>query len=658
MRPLKFENYSKQYNEKKDINPKEDEFPQITNKEADIIHKAIYEGPQDEVLINKFKIKITRRDLNTLTPDSWLNDNVINFYFNLIANRCDEERNKHFTKVHTMSTFFAERLLQSGYEGVKRWTRKINIFSFDLILIPIHVDQSHWCLATINFKEKALKYYNSMGTPNTRLLEVLADYLRLESLDKRKIPLDTSEFVKENVQDIPQQTNGNDCGVFCCMYAEYISRDHNITFSQKNIPYFRKRIISDILQGKLTSSNDESQLSGYTQIITEDAEIVNKYDIILHIIHPTEILEIVNSLEATIKSIKTDSNKDLALLQIENIKNSVKTLIPRRFKRGLINLGGTALNWIFGTMDNDDRQDIQNHLNVIDTNNHNIIEQTNRQVKINDKFNKTFNLLKDAIELDRKRIIEKFNQIHRLEENHSTQNLILEQMIRLDIIKRQVENIQDNIVSAQANIFHPSILTDEEIKTYDIDFHKLHNIKLGVAKFVNNSIIIAIKIPIETLKLKKKLIFPIANSNNKQIDEEPEYIIEIDNKAHSYQKGKSLKELPLSKNCIFRHDCKFIKNSNSEFTETEEDIVILTNMKNVTFNSSCDDRNFVLNGNYFVNFQNCTIQIGRKTFSNKVTKFVSEELGRRTSLGPLCLDMTYHFLLLCHRKLAAKDITA
>ncbi|CAD7083436.1 unnamed protein product [Hermetia illucens] len=256
-----FENYSKQYNEKKDINLKEDEFPQITNKEADIIHKAIYEGPQDEVLINKFKIKITRRDLNTLTPDSWLNDNVINFYFNLIANRCDEERNKHFTKVHTMSTFFAERLLQSGYEGVKRWTRKINIFSFDLILIPIHVDQSHWCLATINFKEKALKYYNSMGTPNTRLLEVLADYLRLESLDKQKIPLDTSEFVKENVQDIPQQTNGNDCGVFCCMYAEYISRDHKISFSQKNIPYFRKRIILDILQGKLTSSNDESQLS-------------------------------------------------------------------------------------------------------------------------------------------------------------------------------------------------------------------------------------------------------------------------------------------------------------------------------------------------------------------------------------------------------------
>lgn len=43
-------------------------------------------------------------------------------------------------------------------------------------------------------------------------------------------------------------------------------------------------------------------------------------------------------------------------------------------------------------------------------------------------------------------------------------------MIQLEMIKRQVENIQDNIVSPQANILHPSIFTDEDIKTYDIDF--------------------------------------------------------------------------------------------------------------------------------------------------------------------------------------------
>ena len=33
-------------------------------------------------------------------------------------------------------------------------------------------------------------------------------------------------------RDIPQQLNGSDCGMFACKYAEYISRDAPITFTQ------------------------------------------------------------------------------------------------------------------------------------------------------------------------------------------------------------------------------------------------------------------------------------------------------------------------------------------------------------------------------------------------------------------------------------------
>lgn len=33
-------------------------------------------------------------------------------------------------------------------------------------------------------------------------------------------------------QEIPQQLNGSDCGVFICKYADYISRDKPMTFTQ------------------------------------------------------------------------------------------------------------------------------------------------------------------------------------------------------------------------------------------------------------------------------------------------------------------------------------------------------------------------------------------------------------------------------------------
>ena len=53
------------------------------------------------------------------------------------------------------------------------------------------------------------------------------------------------------VKDIPQQMNGSDCGMFTCKFAEYLSRNANITFSQEDMPYFRRRMIYEIVEAKL-----------------------------------------------------------------------------------------------------------------------------------------------------------------------------------------------------------------------------------------------------------------------------------------------------------------------------------------------------------------------------------------------------------------------
>ena len=76
-------------------------------------------------------------------------------------------------------------------------------------------------------------------------------------------------FESKIMKNIPQQMNGSDCGMFTCkvrfghfkvkfeilivfqQFAEYISRDAAITFNQKDIPYFRKRMIWEIVQDTL-----------------------------------------------------------------------------------------------------------------------------------------------------------------------------------------------------------------------------------------------------------------------------------------------------------------------------------------------------------------------------------------------------------------------
>lgn len=49
---------------------------------------------------------------------------------------------------------------------------QVDVFSFDLILLPIHLGM-HWCLATIDFNNKQIGYYDSLKGNNQKCLTTL-----------------------------------------------------------------------------------------------------------------------------------------------------------------------------------------------------------------------------------------------------------------------------------------------------------------------------------------------------------------------------------------------------------------------------------------------------------------------------------------------------
>ncbi|XP_037724348.1 uncharacterized protein LOC119556330 isoform X2 [Drosophila subpulchrella] len=230
------------------VQKKETKLIALTPEHLRRYEQLMYGGPEDEVLVVKFNMHIHRRDILSLKGTEWLNDEIINFYMCLLT---DRSAKPELPNVYAMNTFFVPRLLQAGHAGVKRWTRKVDIFSKDVIPVPVHCNGVHWCMAIIHLRNKTIRYYDSMGAPNQAVLNALEAYLREESLDKRKQPFDTSVFVIENVPNVPQQLNGSDCGVFSCMFAEYISRDAPITFSQAEMEYFRKKMVLEIVAGEL-----------------------------------------------------------------------------------------------------------------------------------------------------------------------------------------------------------------------------------------------------------------------------------------------------------------------------------------------------------------------------------------------------------------------
>ncbi|CAH2004404.1 unnamed protein product [Acanthoscelides obtectus] len=225
----------------------EEELPELTAAQYKIIDNA-FKGNPSEVLVRKFNLNITRRDLCTLAGLNWLNDEVINFYMNLIIERSKQSPDR--PKTFAFNTFFYPKLLKDGPQGLRRWTKRVDLFEHDMICIPIHLGM-HWCMAIIDFRDQSIRYYDSMGGSNDRCLRALKQYLEAEHLDKKKTPFDTSDFTLENVKDIPQQMNGSDCGMFSCTFAEYLTRDAKITFSQENMPYFRNKMVFEIVTGEL-----------------------------------------------------------------------------------------------------------------------------------------------------------------------------------------------------------------------------------------------------------------------------------------------------------------------------------------------------------------------------------------------------------------------
>lgn len=178
------------------------------------------------------------------------------------------ELRSDYPKVYAMDTSFTQRLKQ-GYETVKKWTKKVDIFAYDIIVVPVnivtHVENEetgeteatgHWCMAIINIKEKTIKYYDSCYDDDEEndglsTLENLEHYLKEESKDKKKKELDFSGWSKEIVTNHPQQGNTYDCGVFSCMTAEFICRNRPIIFKQENMEYFRKKMILEICTGSM-----------------------------------------------------------------------------------------------------------------------------------------------------------------------------------------------------------------------------------------------------------------------------------------------------------------------------------------------------------------------------------------------------------------------
>ncbi|GKT40849.1 ubiquitin-like-specific protease ESD4 [Colletotrichum spaethianum] len=89
-------------------------------------------NPSSFLPSGKNRASVYRDDISRLEEGEYLNDNLIGFYLRYLQVNLERENNG------------------SGinYDGVKSWTAKIDLFSFDYIVVPVN-ESAHWYLAII-----------------------------------------------------------------------------------------------------------------------------------------------------------------------------------------------------------------------------------------------------------------------------------------------------------------------------------------------------------------------------------------------------------------------------------------------------------------------------------------------------------------------------
>ncbi|KAL6734154.1 hypothetical protein Aduo_004725 [Ancylostoma duodenale] len=236
------------------------------------------ENIRDEVLLvfppgESGAVSLHFEDLRVLAHGEMLNDNIIEFYLKYIRAKLVEEEQRD--KVFVFNTFFYQKLtekqpsisilnknhrssvgrfewIKRNFSKVKSWTKKVDIFNMDYIVLPIN-DEMHWYLVIIvkpalavvtkrtedvdqarkrgSFRENPdtfIVVLDSLPDPNDVkrkcVLDILRDYLECELADKRgtqeELYLDRTRIGALYPAGVPHQENYVDCGLYLLQFAE------------------------------------------------------------------------------------------------------------------------------------------------------------------------------------------------------------------------------------------------------------------------------------------------------------------------------------------------------------------------------------------------------------------------------------------------------
>ncbi|KAK7410459.1 hypothetical protein VNO78_01257 [Psophocarpus tetragonolobus] len=229
-----------------------------------------FEEPFNDVIYPKGDpdaVSLSKRDVDLLQPDTFINDTIIDFYIQYLKNQILEEEKPRF---HFFNSFFFRKLAdmdknpssasdgKAAFLRVRKWTRKVNLFAKDYIFIPVNFNL-HWSLIVIchpgevvNFNDKerdsslkipCILHMDSIKGSHSGLKNLVQSYLWEEWKERQKDTLEedlSSRFFNMRFLPLalPQQENSYDCGLFLLHYLELFLAEAPLNFNPFKLTKF------------------------------------------------------------------------------------------------------------------------------------------------------------------------------------------------------------------------------------------------------------------------------------------------------------------------------------------------------------------------------------------------------------------------------------
>lgn len=197
-----------------------------------------------EIRVTQERAILSKEDFNTLKGKNWINDKIIFVYLAMLERRSNYKTAPY--RIKATSKEFWKNIVDKKFDKASSELKGIILENYGLIFVPI-IENKHWSLAVIDMTRLQIDYYNSLFSEKPSPITSMINMILRHSVQN----FEESHWTCRTMMGSPQQTNTNDCGVFLCWTAEYLSRARKPTFTQQDITYLRRRLTIEIFTGKL-----------------------------------------------------------------------------------------------------------------------------------------------------------------------------------------------------------------------------------------------------------------------------------------------------------------------------------------------------------------------------------------------------------------------